>query len=138
MGSRKWEVGSSTPRRRSAHRTTSLHSYTPTYYTPTYLVRPRTPYTPTRSRTYYRAQALNWAQHKSRQDCVELLERPTAEAEAKAKTIGGVEREVLAHGSLTPTPTPNPNPNPFPDPDPSPDPNPDPSPNPSPDPVPFP
>ena len=131
-------MGSSTPRRRSAHRTTSLHSYTPTYYTPTYLVRPRTPYTPTRSRTYYRAQALNWAQHKSRQDCVELLERPTAEAEAKAKTIGGVEREVLAHGSLTPTPTPNPNPNPFPDPDPSPDPNPDPSPNPSPDPVPFP
>ena len=131
-------MGSSTPRRRSAHRTTSLHSYTPTYYTPTYLVRPRTPYTPTRSRTYYRAQALNWAQHKSRQDCVDLLERPTAEAEAKAKTIGGVEREVLAHGSLTPTPTPNPNPNPFPDPDPSPDPNPDPSPNPSPDPVPFP
>ena len=131
-------MGSSTPRRRSAHRTTSLHSYTPTYYTPTYLVRPRTPYTPTRSRTYYRAQALNWAQHKSRQDCVDLLERPTAEAEAKAKTIGGVEREVLAHGSLTPTPTPNPNPNPFPDPDPSPDPNPDPSPNPNPDPVPFP
>ena len=107
-------MGSSTPRRRSAHRTTSLHSYTPTYYTPTYLVRSRTPYTPTRSRTYYRAQALNWAQHKSRQDCVELLERPTAEAEAKAKTIGGVEREVLPHGSLTPTPTPKTQPQPQP------------------------
>ena len=135
-------MGSSTPRRRSAHRTTSLHSYTPTYYTPTYLVRSRTPYTPTRSRTYYRAQALNWAQHKSRQGCVELLERPTAEAEAKAKTIGGVEREVRPHGSLTPTPNPNPNPNPnpFPDPDPDPDPSPDPNPdpNPNPDPIPFP